>query len=136
MIVLLSRVLSTEKEGYKNEVRTVPKAQTNKQHLFALQQMSILRNIPTITPAEHPSTTDILERQGEGFTLAGKTVLVTGASSGIGEETARSLASKGAKVFVAVRDVEKTKKAFAGMSLFSPLYLFAYHPMQTFQGWR
>jgi NAD(P)-dependent dehydrogenase (short-subunit alcohol dehydrogenase family) len=34
---------------------------------------------------------------------------VTGSSSGIGVETLRAFASKGARVFAAVRDVEKTK---------------------------
>lgn len=76
-------------------------------------------------PDEHPSTDDILAQQGADFTLAGKTVLVTGASSGIGVETARALAAKGAKVFVGVRDIEKTKKALAGMAL---LFLATHSP--------
>lgn len=39
--------------------------------------------------------------------LSGKTVIVTGASSGIGEVTARELARVGARVILAVRNVEK-----------------------------
>jgi NAD(P)-dependent dehydrogenase (short-subunit alcohol dehydrogenase family) len=39
--------------------------------------------------------------------LSGKTVVITGASSGLGEETARSLASVGAHVVMAVRDKAK-----------------------------
>ena len=39
--------------------------------------------------------------------LVGRTALVTGATSGIGEQTARVLASKNANVILAVRDVEK-----------------------------
>lgn len=41
----------------------------------------------------------------EGINLTGKTAIVTGASSGIGIETARALASAGASVTLAVRDV-------------------------------
>jgi NAD(P)-dependent dehydrogenase (short-subunit alcohol dehydrogenase family) len=39
--------------------------------------------------------------------LAGKTAIVTGATGGIGKETARVLAGKGANVILAVRNVEK-----------------------------
>jgi NAD(P)-dependent dehydrogenase (short-subunit alcohol dehydrogenase family) len=41
-----------------------------------------------------------------GVDLAGKRAVVTGAASGIGVETARALASAGAEVVLAVRDVE------------------------------
>ncbi|MFD2370079.1 SDR family oxidoreductase [Brevibacillus sp. GCM10020057] len=40
-------------------------------------------------------------------TLQGKTVIITGASSGIGEATARELASKGANVVIGARRLEK-----------------------------
>jgi NAD(P)-dependent dehydrogenase (short-subunit alcohol dehydrogenase family) len=39
--------------------------------------------------------------------LSGRTIIVTGASSGIGLSSARELAQHGAKVILAVRDVEK-----------------------------
>src|SRR5688572_7917237 len=42
----------------------------------------------------------------EGIDLSGKRAIVTGASSGIGIETARALAGAGAEVTLAVRDVE------------------------------
>jgi len=42
----------------------------------------------------------------EGCDLSGKRVVVTGATSGLGEETARVLAAKGADVTLAVRDVD------------------------------
>ncbi len=43
------------------------------------------------------------------MTLEGKTALVTGASSGIGEQIARGLARQGARVFFACRNREKTQ---------------------------
>lgn len=52
----------------------------------------------------HDTTTDEVL---QGIDLAGKTALVTGASGGLGAETARALASKGAAVTLAVRDVPK-----------------------------
>jgi NAD(P)-dependent dehydrogenase (short-subunit alcohol dehydrogenase family) len=47
----------------------------------------------------------------EGVDLSGKRALVTGASSGIGVETARALAKAGADVTLAVRDTEAGKRA-------------------------
>ena len=49
------------------------------------------------------------------FSLAGKTVLVTGASSGIGRATALACAKMGAKLVVAGRDVERLQDTFAGL---------------------
>jgi len=43
----------------------------------------------------------------EGIDLTGKLALVTGGSSGLGQETARALASKGARVVLTARDVPK-----------------------------
>ncbi|MET9629661.1 SDR family NAD(P)-dependent oxidoreductase [Lentzea sp. NPDC006480] len=53
----------------------------------------------------------------EGIDLTGKRAIVTGASSGIGVETARALAGAGAEVTLAVRDVaagEKTAQDIGG----------------------
>ena len=49
-------------------------------------------------------------------TFAGRTVIVTGANSGLGEITARELARVGAKVIVAVRNLDKGNAAAAGMT--------------------
>jgi NAD(P)-dependent dehydrogenase (short-subunit alcohol dehydrogenase family) len=43
----------------------------------------------------------------------GKTAIVTGGSAGLGKETARVLASKGARLIVAVRDLNKGEQALA-----------------------
>jgi NAD(P)-dependent dehydrogenase (short-subunit alcohol dehydrogenase family) len=48
-----------------------------------------------------------------GHDLSGKNAIVTGAYSGIGIETARALAQAGARVTIAVRDLEKGKNAAA-----------------------
>ncbi|HWY61016.1 MAG TPA: SDR family NAD(P)-dependent oxidoreductase [Rhizomicrobium sp.] len=47
----------------------------------------------------------------EGIDLAGKRVLVTGVSAGLGVETARILAAHGAEVVGAVRDLDKARGA-------------------------
>jgi len=55
------------------------------------------------------TTDDVLA----GVDLAGKRILVTGASAGLGVETARVLAAHGAQVVGAVRDVDKGERATA-----------------------
>jgi NAD(P)-dependent dehydrogenase (short-subunit alcohol dehydrogenase family) len=57
------------------------------------------------------TTDDVLE----GIDLTGKLALVTGASSGLGVETARALAAKGARVVMAARDVPKTLQQAAAI---------------------
>ena len=47
----------------------------------------------------------------EGVDLSGKRILVTGASAGLGIETARALAAHGAQVVGAVRDLDKAHRA-------------------------
>jgi NAD(P)-dependent dehydrogenase (short-subunit alcohol dehydrogenase family) len=53
------------------------------------------------------TTDDVLS----GVNLKGRRILVTGASAGLGVETARSLASHGAQVVGAARDLNKAKVA-------------------------
>jgi NAD(P)-dependent dehydrogenase (short-subunit alcohol dehydrogenase family) len=51
-----------------------------------------------------------------GIDLAGQRALVTGASSGIGVETARALASAGAEVTLAVRDLAAGQRTAADIT--------------------
>src|ERR1700719_5030841 len=53
------------------------------------------------------TTNDVLT----GINLSGKRILVTGVSAGLGIETARSLATHGAHVVGAARDLNKAKTA-------------------------
>jgi NAD(P)-dependent dehydrogenase (short-subunit alcohol dehydrogenase family) len=49
----------------------------------------------------------------EGIDLSGKRILITGSSSGLGEESARALSSKGALITMAARDPAKNEAAAA-----------------------
>lgn len=90
-------------------------------------------------------TTAILETIGNGFnavglyrrrraklpeSLTGKTVLITGANSGIGLETAKAVAIRGATVLLACRDMKKAETAlgeiltFAGKDKAENVHLF------------
>src|SRR5882757_9454208 len=51
-----------------------------------------------------------------GIDLSGKRMIVTGAASGIGVETARALAGAGAEVTLAVRDVEAGARVAADIT--------------------
>ena len=52
------------------------------------------------------TTEDVIQ----GIDLTGRVALVTGASSGLGAETARVLASAGAAVTLTARDIPKVEK--------------------------
>jgi NAD(P)-dependent dehydrogenase (short-subunit alcohol dehydrogenase family) len=51
------------------------------------------------------------EEVTQGLDLSGKTVLITGANSGLGYETMRVLAMRGAHIIAIARNMEKAKKA-------------------------
>lgn len=65
--------------------------------------------------AQHFGATSTTDDVLAGIDLAGKRVLVTGVSAGLGVETARALAAHGAEVIGTVRDVEKGQRATAGI---------------------
>ncbi len=58
----------------------------------------------------HSTTDDVLA----GVDLHGRRILVTGVSAGLGVETARALAARGAAVVGAARDLDKARGATAG----------------------
>ncbi|MEZ4282169.1 MAG: SDR family NAD(P)-dependent oxidoreductase [Myxococcota bacterium] len=60
------------------------------------------------------------EEVARDIDLSGKTAVVTGVSAGLGIETARVLASRGARVVCVARDKEKTEKAVAGLRAAEP----------------
>jgi len=56
------------------------------------------------------------EEATAGCDLHGKTMLVTGCNSGLGRETVRVLAVRGARVVATARTVEKAREALAGLA--------------------
>ena len=49
--------------------------------------------------------------------MEGKTVIITGANSGIGKETARDLAKRGARIIMACRNLETANAAKGNLFL-------------------
>lgn len=60
----------------------------------------------------HDTTTDEVL---QGIDLSGKQALVTGGSGGLGAETARALASRGARVVITARNLEKGESVARGI---------------------
>ncbi|KAK9789510.1 putative Short-chain dehydrogenase/reductase-like protein [Seiridium cardinale] len=56
-----------------------------------------------------PTATQIVRDAGLEGKLTGKVIVITGATSGIGFETARALSTTGATLFLTVRDIKKAK---------------------------
>lgn len=62
---------------------------------------------------DRPTALQIIKDNDLEGKLAGKVVLITGCSSGIGIETARAMKATGAHVFATARDLNKGKEALA-----------------------
>ncbi|EQB32556.1 SDR family NAD(P)-dependent oxidoreductase [Sphingobium ummariense] len=60
----------------------------------------------------HSTTDEVLD----GIVLSGKRILVTGTSAGLGVETARALVAHGADVVGTARDLDKARRATAGIA--------------------
>lgn len=58
-----------------------------------------------------PTALQIIKDEGAEGKLAGKVIVITGTSSGIGIETARALSLTGAQLFLTARNLEKAKTA-------------------------
>ncbi|KIW53526.1 hypothetical protein PV05_09092 [Exophiala xenobiotica] len=62
-----------------------------------------------------PTALQIIKDNNLENSLTDKVMLVTGTSSGIGIETVRALKATGAKIYATARDLEKGRKALAGI---------------------
>ena len=60
-----------------------------------------------------PTALDVVKDEGLEGKLTDKVFLITGCSSGIGVETARAIATTGAKLFLGVRDTAKGESALS-----------------------
>ena len=64
---------------------------------------------------DRPTALQIVQDEGIKGKLAGKVIVITGTSSGIGIETARALSLTGAKLLLTARNLEKAKTALNGI---------------------
>jgi NAD(P)-dependent dehydrogenase (short-subunit alcohol dehydrogenase family) len=62
-----------------------------------------------------PTALQILSDTGMKGKLSGKVIVITGASSGIGIDTARALSATGATLFLTARDIKKAEVALEGI---------------------
>lgn len=62
-----------------------------------------------------PTALQIIRDEGIEGKLVGKVIVITGATSGIGVETARALSATGATLFLTARDIIRAKKNLAGV---------------------
>ena len=62
-----------------------------------------------------PTALQIVRDEGVGGKLGGKVIVITGASSGIGLETARALSHTGATLFLTARNLKMAESALAGV---------------------
>ncbi|UPK90879.1 hypothetical protein LCI18_001814 [Fusarium solani-melongenae] len=70
---------------------------------------------PTGPGDARPTALQIIKDEAAEGKLAGKVIIITGTSSGIGIETARALSLTGAKLLLTARDLNKAKTALDGI---------------------
>src|SRR3954467_10041854 len=70
-----------------------------------------------------PTAQQIIQDEGLENKLAGKVILITGCSSGIGIETARSLATTGATLYLTARNIDIAKSALGELAQQSNIHL-------------
>ncbi|KAL3440606.1 hypothetical protein BJX65DRAFT_290189 [Aspergillus insuetus] len=63
-----------------------------------------------------PTALQIIKDQDLESKLSGKTILITGCSSGLGIETARALFATGATLYLTARDVDKARHALSDIA--------------------
>lgn len=68
-------------------------------------------NVASPSFTRESTTDDVLD----GVDVTGAVILITGGSSGLGEESARALAAKGADVIITARDIDKAKNVIANI---------------------
>ena len=78
-----------------------------------------------------PTALEIVQDEGLQGKLGGKVVLLTGASAGLGVETARALHSTGARLFLTTRDMAKVRGLEPTCSKLSPAYRCRSVPFQV-----
>jgi len=88
--------------------------------LLALLVGALIHRRQWIGPSRYGFSTVADEIAKDG-NFSGKVALVTGATSGLGWESARVLALRGVRVFVCGRSLEKAEKAIAKMKRSSPM---------------
>lgn len=81
--------------------------------------------MPQSTYGDHPTASEVVAGQD----LNGKTILITGASTGIGYETARALLSAHAEVIIAARNKTKGEQAVQQLRTEYPASLSHFLPL-------
>lgn len=73
-----------------------------------------------MTARENFGATTTTDEVLDGIDLSGKLVVITGGASGLGQETARAMAAKGAQIVIPARDLTKGEEAAAAIKASVP----------------